>query len=381
MRNVNLDFYEEFKMAPEIGEDEDGFCKKRQKLYRQLGIPLISFRNANVVEFGPNRGNNALTLLTGFYGKLCGVKHIDLVEPNPYGREEMRKLFQERKIEEARYAIYPDMLEDFDCGGQQYDFIIAEEFIHYIPAWKELIQSIKRIASENTVIIITCTNEIGIYIERMKRLTARFLVRNFKDREEQIKELEKVFEPQLRSMKWMSRSFRSYILDMFFDEVFLTEETMSIVDAIDAFGAEYDVLGCSQNIFIDHSWFKDLSYDYISSYKEQYHRKKHMYMLAGDTQESIRTIEENDALEKAVIHANRMAAGFEKEDRLHLQAFQTAIEAVTEQAKNERVARFNEELMEILWKLDKKEQINLSDYAVFSDTFGEGSQYVSFVKK
>lgn len=381
MGNVNLDFYEEYQMAPEVREDEESFCKKRQKLYRQLGIPLISFRNAEVVEFGPNRGYNALTLLTGFYGKIDGIQHIDLVEPNPYGREEMQKLFQDRQIPEERYSIYPDMLEDFKCIDKKYDFIIAEEFIHCIETWKDLIEGIKSNASDNTIIIVTCTSEIGLYIERMKRLAARYMVRDLSDREEKLKELERIFEPQLRSLKWMSRSFRSYILDMFFDEILWCENVMSIVDAIDAFGEEYDLLGCSQNIFIDHSWFKDISYDYISSYKEQYHKKKHMYMTAGYVQEEIRTIQENNELEQAVIKANRMAASYEKDQTLDLCAFQTVIESVTKYARNERVERFNKEFLEILRKLDKKESVNLSDYTVWSETFGEGSQYVSFVKK
>ena len=380
MGNINLDFYEEHKMAPEVQENEEIYCRKREKLFRQLGIPLISFRNADVVEFGPNRGNNALTLLTGFNGKISGIDHIDLVEPNPYGREGMLGLFQKHKIDENKYTIYTEMLEDFQ-KKREYDFIIAEEFIHYMPNWKQLIECIKGIASANTIIIVTCTNEIGIYVERMKRLIARYLIRGIENQDSQILEIERIFTPQLTALKGMSRGIRSYILDMFFDDVFLCQNTMSITDAIDAFGKEYDILGCSQNVFIDHSWFKDLSYDYHLSYKEQYHMKKHMYLLAGDTQESIRTVEDNNALEQAVIHANRLAAEFEKSKDLDMKEFRRTIDQVSKLARMDQITKFNGELLEILERLDRNENVDLSEYCTWCDTFGEGSQYLSLAKK
>lgn len=56
--NKILDFYREHKISP-VHQDIQDFnyhCRRREKLYRQLGMPTQLFRNADVLEVGTGGG-------------------------------------------------------------------------------------------------------------------------------------------------------------------------------------------------------------------------------------------------------------------------------------------------------------------------------------
>lgn len=64
----NIKFYKEHNIAPGISVQESHiqFLEKRKKLYRQLGIPLLSIENKDAIEFGASCGENSLPLVAGF---------------------------------------------------------------------------------------------------------------------------------------------------------------------------------------------------------------------------------------------------------------------------------------------------------------------------
>ena len=62
MSNDFLNFYGEHHISP-VKQDVDDFAvhlKRRQKLYRQCGIPVMTFRRASILEVGPGSGYNTL---------------------------------------------------------------------------------------------------------------------------------------------------------------------------------------------------------------------------------------------------------------------------------------------------------------------------------
>ncbi|MBQ8691940.1 MAG: hypothetical protein IJ520_02215, partial [Synergistaceae bacterium] len=89
MRNEYIEYYGENNISP-VHQDISDFdihMKRRKKLYRQLGIPVKLFRDAKILEVGPGGGYNTLCFFK------WGAKHIDLVEPNIAGIEDMRENF------------------------------------------------------------------------------------------------------------------------------------------------------------------------------------------------------------------------------------------------------------------------------------------------
>ena len=58
MKNDFLEYYGEHSISP-VKQNIKEFeihLERRRKLYRQCGIPLLAFRNAEILEVGPGGG-------------------------------------------------------------------------------------------------------------------------------------------------------------------------------------------------------------------------------------------------------------------------------------------------------------------------------------
>ena len=185
-------------------------------------------------------------------------------------------------------------------------------------------------------------------------------------------------EPQLKSMTGMSRLAEDWIEDQIFMPHF--EEYMTIGKAIQFYEKDFDVLGASQNIFVDYSWYKDYEYDYLSSYLKQYDEKKHMFLVAGDDNEVYRRAEENILLENAVAKANEAARKAE-EYGLDMDELVIKIQDVTHVTVNPVIKQFNNDIINILERIEKNQEINWQEYQTYMECFGKTMQYVSFMKK
>lgn len=71
MKNDFLKYYGEKNISP-VKQDISDLqlhCRRREKLYRQLGLPFCLFKDKNILEVGPGSGYNTLVLLHGGGGK------------------------------------------------------------------------------------------------------------------------------------------------------------------------------------------------------------------------------------------------------------------------------------------------------------------------
>lgn len=135
--NSFLEYYGEHQISP-VAQDISDLAlhyQKREKLYRQLGMPPVLFQNADILEVGPGSGYNTLAFFE--WGG-----NVHLVEPNPTGIRDMKQLFRERQIAGNRYEIYENTIEEFETE-HRYDIIIAEGFLHSINNAKDIIQKLK----------------------------------------------------------------------------------------------------------------------------------------------------------------------------------------------------------------------------------------------
>lgn len=374
MSETLLEYYRKHFISTEHGVDAEWekHIERRRKLYRQLGIPILALQGSSVLEVGPGEGHNTLPLL-----KEWSATHIDLLEPNEVARKELEAKFELHNIPKERYTIYADTLREYN-SDKEYDIVIAEGFFHNSKDWKDYLRILKKYTHVNSIVIVTCSDEISFYVEKMKRVILRYLVRDVREHDKKIEEIKKIVKPQLAMLRGMSRAIEDWIEDMIFFPY--GDEFMNMKKAIEECSEEFDVLGASQNIFVDYSWFKDFEYDYISSYKQQYDEKKHMFMLAGDDCEVKRTMEENKELEKAVINANRIAKGIE-EGAGEIAELIPAITNVSNHVINPVICQFNNELIEIIEKLSLDQDINWKNCEVYMKSFGKTMQYISFVKK
>lgn len=379
MINTMLNFYVNNMVTTEhIDMKEYGeYIQKRKNLYRQLGIPILAIKDADILEIGPGVGHNTIPLITEWK-----ARHIDMLEPNPVAAKELKSNFEATGINKEAYSIYPVLLEEFK-GDKKYDFVIAEGYVQFAYNWKEFLNVIKKYTHDSSIVVVTCADEIGLYVERMKRVAGQYAVRDVERLEDKVEYLDKLWNGQKyeENLKGMTRSSKEWILDMIFNESTIFEHAMTMNEAIDEMGAKFDILGASQNIFTDYSWYKDLSFDYKNAYKNQYDTKKHMFLVAGEYDETIRTALQNQKLENSIKKVMEFVKSFEKGEMISIKDFLLEIDKVSEAADNEKITKYNEELKEILELCAEKKEVEWENYKLWKYTFGKSMQYISFERK
>lgn len=379
MKNTMLDFYVNNKVTTghiDINKYEE-YVKKRKNLYRQLGIPLLAIKDADILEIGPGAGHNTIPLITEWE-----ARHVDMLEPNPIAAEELKTNFETREIDKGTYRIFSVILEEFK-GDKKYDIVIAEGYIQFAANWKEFLNIIKEYTHENSIVIVTCAEEIGLYVERMKRVVGQYAVRNVEKLEDKIECLDKLWngEKSGDALKGRTKSFKEWALDWVFNNANMFEHAMTMKDAMGEMGDQFHVLGASQNIFTDYSWYKDLSYDHMNSYINQYDIKKHMFLIAGEYTETVRTLEENQKLESAIEEAIEYARKVECGEKLDMNHIGNLIDEISKISKNGRLKGYNDELKEILSLCVDGKEIRWETYNTWKNTFGKSMQYISFERK
>ena len=378
--NDYLEFYKRNSISP-VHMTEHPIGKhilNRRNLYRQLGIPMQCFRDKDVLEFGPGGGMNSLVLLLEEVGN---IRHIDLVEANSTGQKEILELFKNNNIASEKFDLYKMMLEDY-FSDKKYDFVIAEQFLPHIPNHDEALMKIMEFVNKDGVLIITAVDETGLYVEMMKRAVAQFFARDIDDYDTKVIKLCELYGSSLKVMKNMTRPVKDWIEDQMLNPAILLDNPLNIKDAIEITKKDFDLLGCSQNIFVDLSWYKDSNYNLAESYKKQYDLKIQNFLLAGDDEESLVDKDINDNLEKYVRLANRLAAKMERSaDWSEIGLLISYIEKVSKYTNKKQIHVFNAQLTSIMITINEGKVIDLNKYPEFLNTFGKSSQFVSFQRK
>lgn len=378
--NDFLKFYGKHNISPVKQDlnDREIHYKRRGKLYRQLGMPDVLFKNANLLEVGPGGGYNTLAFFEYLGG---GVKHIDLVEANPKGIEDMKLLFNE--IDKDRYTIFPCVIEEY-ISNKKYDVVIAESFIQFLKNQQEVIDILKEKVIEGGVVVITCSDEICFFIEQMKRLLAHAYVKDIDDYETKVKILAEQFKPQLAKLRGVSRSAEDWVQDQLLNEAGVNGCSLSIEDAINYFGDDFDVLGCSPNMFTDYSWYKDIWYDYKADYIEQFREKNINLMLANMKDEICIDKDKSISLCRVVKDIKELAVKYE--DKFEYAYVEQIIEKIDileslVDLDNTELSVIINDIKKALDELKNTNKINLKKYCEFFAAFGRTQQYISFVKK
>lgn len=378
MKNDFLEYYGKYNISPVKQDisDIEIHCKRRQKLYRQCGIPTIAFRNADILEVGPGGGYNTLAFF------IWNAKHVDLVEANPQGVDDMQELFETYKVPKDRYSIFKEKIEDFR-GEKKYDIVIAEGFLPYIYNPKEVIDKLRSLVAINGIIVITCSDYVCMFIESIKRLVATYLSKDLDEYNDKVEYLAHIFEPQLSKLRGVSRNAKEWVQDQILNPAGINGIELSLVQAIEYFGDDFDILGSSPRMFTDYSWYKDIWYDYKTDYKEQF-RKKQLSLLQANTPEVILPMEYADKLAGHFVNIRKLAADFEntlKTDYVDqiLGEMHFMIEGGMAKYLSEDFMRVFYEIKEVLSIVLNGEEVIMEKYPRFFEAFGRTQQYIAVV--
>lgn len=378
MHNDYLTFYGEHQISPvsQNIHDLDVHYERRKKLYRQCGIPLLAFRNANILEIGPGGGYNTLAF---FY---WGCAHVDLVEANATGISNMQALFKEQHILQEKYEIFPGKIENYQTD-KKYDMIIAEGFLQFLPNQQIIIDKMKELANQNGIIVITCSDHVCLFVELMKRLIGWALTKDMQQYEDKLACLIKFYEPQLSALKGMSRSAKDWVEDMMINPATSNCEELSMAQAICYFEKEYDILGSSPKIFTDYSWYKDIWYDYKKEYKNQFEAKR-LSLLMTNTPEISLSVTQIHTLVKHFEAIKKLAADYEKDYASHcITDILYHMEQMNPMIYNidHVFVKVFDEIRAALAELLQTGTTDLEKYPHFKSAFGRTQQYIAFMKK
>lgn len=310
-------------------------------------------------------------------------QHVDLVEANPWGRKDMEKLFAQQRISSDRYDVYPCKIEDYKTD-KKYDFIIAEGFLQNLYNQREVINKLQSLAAKNGVIVVTCTDAVCYFIELMKRLVGCVLSADITEYDEKVEYLADLFAPQLAALKGVSRNPKEWVQDQILDTPNVNGMELSLLQAIDYFAEEFDVLGCSPRMFTDYSWYKDIWYNNREDYEKQFLQKR-LSLLMANMPEMLLPMEQVNTLVEHFDNIKKMEIEYENTSDIgKIDAIIEEMDSMQEILKQRMDRAFLNvfsEIREMLSCVQKKRNVNMENYPHFFSAFGRTQQYISFVKK
>ncbi|WP_035587178.1 class I SAM-dependent methyltransferase [Hippea jasoniae] len=375
--NEYVAFYEKYKISP-VRQNINNFdihCKRREGLYRQLGLPKMLFKGKDVLEVGSGGGYNSLATY------LMKPSRYVLIEPNKAGFNELLDNFNKRGFKD-NVEFYNILLEDFDCKDK-FDIVLCEGLIQGLSNRESFLKRLSNFVKKDGFLVITVADEISMFFEILRRYLANELIKNEKNFEGKINILVRAFTPHLDSIKGMTRKYEDWCADLICDAIY--NHTFSIVDAIGFFKRDYFFYGASPNIFQDFRWYKSLPIEpteYNEYFIKQFNSIRHNFI---NYLKIYREREEKENIELSMLCKRLIliVKSLEKNDNQNKKREMIEIlEAISNNLK--QVDKNLSLAIHEFIKLSKKENLSpdeVRDMKFLKPLFGRGQIYLSFVKE
>lgn len=370
-------FYKEYKFSPrqEI-DDYDKHVRRREELYRHLGLLPGFFKNKRVIEIGPAGGYNALVVAD------WNPDVLYLVEPSEIAVERINENFKDNGLmKNGKIKIINDKLENavFDEG---FDIVICEAMIHGITNKEEVLNNIDNIVKVKGVLVITCIDEISYFYELMRKYFSYELIKEISSNEDKINILLGAFESHLRSLIGSNKNARDWVIDNLISDVILHNDFFSISDCIKFFNNRYKFYNSSPKIFVDYRWYKmipeDLSYNNIvlSEFEELRHN-----LLNCNVNVSRRSRGDNEELFNLCKYVKEILYYLIVEKKDMKRELIITIDKIGKNLSNAdiEIVRSIEEIIKLL-NIDTISIDDLKNNDYFKKSFGRALQYVSLTK-
>jgi SAM-dependent methyltransferase len=243
-----LDFYRQHGISPVAQDISDlpAHFARRAKLYRDLGLPPIAVKGADVLEIGTGTGENALYTLS------LNPRVYDAIEPNPTAARQLRTCLRD----DARVTVFDREIEEYHVLGGQFDVVLCEGLLGLCGTDpRVLLEHVAKHVAPGGVLVITCIDAISDHAEVLRRAMAQQMIDRSAPLADQVAMLRPVFAPHLATLKGMTRSVDDWIIDNLLNPASIGP-TFSIPDACEALDGRFEVLGCSPRFLLDWRWYK-----------------------------------------------------------------------------------------------------------------------------
>lgn len=209
MENL-FDYYENKDIRPTYAafkslDQLNKYDKQRKDFFYKLNLPYTFFKDKNVIEFGPDTGENAL-VFARWGSRLC------LVEPNLNAHNFINEYFKNFKLSDSIEKLIPQSLSDFKTV-QKFDIVVAEGFIYTIKPTISWIKKAKECLNEDGLFIFSFYDYYGGYIELLQKA-----IYNIVNRSKQININGIELAKSIFTNKWEgvghTRSINSWFMDV-----------------------------------------------------------------------------------------------------------------------------------------------------------------------
>ena len=251
-----------FNPVPIDIEGEQGWrdqVKKRQNLYlRHLMLPLKIFKDASVIEFGCNSGENALYLAS------LGAR-LTLVEPNEQVLPRLNNLFRQFKLESQIKNLLNTDIEGY-ASSEKFDVVVAEGFLSMLDNGEESFLKICRYLKEDGIGIISFDDHYGSLLEFMRGLILKMscqlkgLPPQEWDGKESLAVAKKLYEEDFRKIN-TSRPFEAWwqdaLINPFYNSVY-SWKFPRVVALLEEAGCEFYSSSPKWETVDDYFWYKNV---------------------------------------------------------------------------------------------------------------------------
>lgn len=245
-----VDFYSKHGIIP-THQDISDFKKheqRRRSLYYQLGLPDGIWKGANVLEFGPGSGHNAIITAR------MNPKSYLLIDANKASIESTKALLKKYAPQSVSKIKQKPILEF--RSKEKFGIVLAEGLI---PMQKKPLQFLKHISSfvENRGVIVFTTNDaISLLPEILRRWQAWLLCRGIRSFDKKVERLVDFFLPDIKSLKGMSRSPQDWVIDQMIHP--WAGPLFSVPEAVKVLKKGWIYLGSSPRMAVDWRWYKKI---------------------------------------------------------------------------------------------------------------------------
>jgi hypothetical protein len=141
--------------------------RHRHELFTQkLFLPPRLFRDARLIEFGPDAGENSLVF--AHWGAVC-----TLIEPNPKAHSVITAYFQQFGLTDKLAGLQRCDVKAFaeqQLPTEKFDFVDAEGFIYTVKPASLWIDLFGRITNDNAFVILFYCDPFGNFFELFKKV-------------------------------------------------------------------------------------------------------------------------------------------------------------------------------------------------------------------
>ena len=248
-----VDFYSKHNISP-VRQDISNLSRhfrRRDNLYRYLGISPFAFKGKSIIEFGPGTGHNALFPIH------CGVSKYVLVDGNKPSLDATKSLVGEYfKDTDTELQFELSMIEDFDTE-ERFDIVLCEGVITHQIDPDAFTKNVARFVKPGGILVITTAEELSCLPDVLRRVMRDFLIAEDTDPKDQQKILTPILDAHYNNLHGKSRPTEDIIWDNIINP--WRNHLYSFEDAILTLRNDFDFHGSSPRFISDWRWYKDMT--------------------------------------------------------------------------------------------------------------------------